>query len=103
MYYAIFNLLLVTLYLTYFLAIEPDKRQSVTSVGSGSVSELRLDEKRLSDAYSLTESRDYTFEESEDDIGTHGTHVDVLKEKVESKQEERPKSPGKYIISIFFL
>ncbi|XP_053618820.1 ankyrin-2-like isoform X3 [Plodia interpunctella] len=63
------------------------KRQSVTSAGSGSVSELRLEEKRLSDAYSLTESKDYTFEESEDDIGTQGTHthVDVSKEKIESK------------------
>lgn len=69
----------------------------MTSVGSGSVGELRLDEKRLSDAYSLTESRDYTFEESEDDIGTHGTHVDIIKEKVETKEEveERPKSPSK--------
>ncbi|CAH0731545.1 unnamed protein product, partial [Brenthis ino] len=77
--------------------VEPDKRQSVTSVGSGSVGELRLDEKRLSDAYSLTESRDYTFEESEDDIGTHGTHVDIIKEKFESKEdiEEKLKSPSK--------
>lgn len=61
------------------------KRQSVTSAGSGSVSELRLEEKRLSDAHSLTESRDYTFEESEDDIGTQGTHVDVSKDKIETK------------------
>ncbi|XP_050356935.1 ankyrin-2-like isoform X3 [Nymphalis io] len=74
---------------------EPDKRQSVTSVGS--VSELRLDEKRLSDAHSLTESRDYTFEESEDDIGTQGTHVDIIKEKLEIKQdiEGKVKSPDK--------
>ncbi|XP_060807559.1 ankyrin-2 [Amyelois transitella] len=66
------------------------QRQSVTSAGSGSVSELRLDEKRLSDAHSLTESRDYTFEESEDDIGTQGTHthVDASKEKHESKELE---------------
>lgn len=77
----------------HFFKGEPDKRQSVTSVGS--VSELRLDEKRLSDAHSLTESRDYTFEESEDDIGTQGTHV--TKEKVETKQESESKikSPGK--------
>lgn len=64
----------------------------MTSAGSGSVSELRLEEKRLSDAHSLTESRDYTFEESEDDIGTQGTHVDISKEKVESKQESEPKT-----------
>ncbi|XP_046974007.1 ankyrin-2-like isoform X3 [Vanessa cardui] len=75
--------------------VEADKRQSVTSVGS--VSELRLDEKRLSDAHSLTESRDYTFEESEDDIGTQGTHVDITKEKLEAKQEAegKTKSPDK--------
>ncbi|XP_045780028.1 ankyrin-2-like isoform X3 [Maniola jurtina] len=66
--------------------VEETKRQSVTSVGSGSVSELRLEEKRLSDAHSITESRDYTFEESEDDIGTQETHKDA-KEKVEMKQE----------------
>ncbi|XP_072945806.1 uncharacterized protein [Epargyreus clarus] len=76
------------------------KRQSVTSAGSGSVSELRLDEKRLSDAHSLTESRDYTFEESEDDIatqGTQGTHVDTGKEKVEVKEETdiKPQDSGK--------
>ncbi|XP_049881586.1 ankyrin-2-like isoform X2 [Pectinophora gossypiella] len=68
--------------------VQVAKRQSVTSAGSGSVSELRLEEKRLSDAHSLTESRDYTFEESEDDIGTQGTHVDAYsKDKHESKQE----------------
>ncbi|CAG9569914.1 unnamed protein product [Danaus chrysippus] len=73
------------------------KRQSVTSVGSGSVSELRLDEKRLSDAHSITESRDYTFEESEDDIGTQGTHVDIHRERVESSQDRdtKAKSPAK--------
>ncbi|XP_034836859.1 ankyrin-2-like isoform X3 [Maniola hyperantus] len=69
---------------------EETKRQSVSSVGSGSVSELRLEEKRLSDAHSITESRDYTFEESEDDIGTQETHKDA-KEKVESKQEVESK------------
>ncbi|KAJ0171089.1 hypothetical protein K1T71_013288 [Dendrolimus kikuchii] len=68
------------------------KRQSVTSAGSGSVSELRLEEKRLSDAHSLTESRDYTFEESEDDIGTQGTHVDASKDKYEQKYETEPKT-----------
>lgn len=69
----------------------------MTSAGSGSVSELRLEEKRLSDAHSLTESRDYTFEESEDDIGTQGTHVDMSKEKVETKLESEKKATlGKY-------
>ncbi|XP_075987215.1 uncharacterized protein LOC142983910 isoform X2 [Anticarsia gemmatalis] len=68
------------------------KRQSVTSAGSGSVSELRLEEKRLSDAHSLTESRDYTFEESEDDIGTQGTHVDASKDKPEIKPESDSKT-----------
>ncbi|XP_023954844.1 serine-rich adhesin for platelets-like [Bicyclus anynana] len=63
---------------------EDAKRQSVTSMGSGSVSELRLEEKRLSDAHSITESKDYTFEESEDDIGLQG--IDA-KEKAGSKQE----------------
>ncbi|CAH0687120.1 unnamed protein product [Chilo suppressalis] len=71
------------------------KRQSVTSAGSGSVSELRLEEKRLSDAHSLTESRDYTFEESEDDIDTQGTHVDASKEKVEIKLETDKIKTGK--------
>ncbi|XP_047037205.1 ankyrin-2-like [Helicoverpa zea] len=71
--------------------VDAVKRQSVTSAGSGSVSELRLEEKRLSDAHSLTESRDYTFEESEDDIGTQGTHVDMSKEKVEIKPESETK------------
>ncbi|XP_068624617.1 ankyrin-3-like [Battus philenor] len=77
-----------------------EKRQSVTSAGSGSVSELRLEEKRLSDAHSLTESRDYTFEESEDDIATQGTHVDIVKDKdmdvkIESiaKPSETSKAP----------
>ncbi|CAG5037574.1 unnamed protein product [Parnassius apollo] len=64
-----------------------EKRQSVTSVGSGSVCELRLEEKRPSDAHSLTESRDYTFEESEDDIATQGTHVDTEKTKTENRGE----------------
>ncbi|XP_031765425.2 ankyrin-2 isoform X3 [Galleria mellonella] len=68
------------------------KRQSVTSASSGSGGELRLEEKRLSDAHSLTESRDYTFEESEDDIGTQGTHVDISKDKVESKYETDSKT-----------
>ncbi|KAH9634383.1 hypothetical protein HF086_010863 [Spodoptera exigua] len=72
--------------------VDAVKRQSVTSAGSGSVSELRLEEKRLSDAHSLTESRDYTFEESEDDIGTQGTHVDVSKDKVEIKPESDSKT-----------
>ncbi|GBP41693.1 Ankyrin-3 [Eumeta japonica] len=63
------------------------KRQSVTSAGS--ISELRLDEKRLSDAHSLTESRDYTFEESEDDIGTQG---DGAREKVDTKIDLEHKS-----------
>ncbi|KAL0859578.1 hypothetical protein ABMA27_010715 [Loxostege sticticalis] len=72
--------------------VDAIKRQSVTSAGSGSVSELRLEEKRLSDAHSLTESRDYTFEESEDDIGTQGTHVDMSKEKVETKLESEKKA-----------
>lgn len=60
------------------------------------MSELRLDEKRLSDAHSITESRDYTFEESEDDIGTQGTHVDIHRERVESSQDRdtKAKSPG---------
>lgn len=70
------------------------KRQSVTSAGSGSVSELRLEEKRLSDAHSLTESRDYTFEESEDDIGTQGTHVDISKDRTETKPENDKTKPG---------
>lgn len=73
------------------LLVDAVKRQSVTSAGSGSIGELRLEEKRLSDAHSLTESRDYTFEESEDDIGTQGTHVDVS-HKVESKQESESKT-----------
>lgn len=51
-----------------------------------------MEEKRLSDAHSLTESRDYTFEESEDDIGTQGTHVDISKEKIESKHEMDSKA-----------
>ncbi|XP_063834893.1 titin-like [Ostrinia nubilalis] len=72
--------------------VDAIKRQSVTSAGSGSVSELRLEEKRLSDAHSLTESRDYTFEESEDDIGTQGTHVDMSKDKVETKLESEKKA-----------
>ncbi|CAG9796167.1 unnamed protein product [Diatraea saccharalis] len=75
--------------------VDASKRQSVTSAGSGSVTELRLEEKRLSDAYSLTESRDYTFEESEDDIGTQGTHVDVSKERVEIKFETDKTKIGK--------
>ncbi|XP_073958631.1 uncharacterized protein isoform X2 [Choristoneura fumiferana] len=74
--------------------VEVVKRQSVTSAGSGSVSELRLEEKRLSDAHSLTESRDYTFEESEDDIGTQGTHVaDVSKGPVEHKFDDTKIKP----------
>ncbi|KAI5636460.1 ZU5 domain-containing protein [Phthorimaea operculella] len=69
--------------------VEVTKRQSVTSAGSGSVSELRLEEKRLSDAHSLTESRDYTFEESEDDIGTQGTHIESKKEsKLETEKSK---------------
>lgn len=76
----------------FLFTVDAVKRQSVTSAGSGSVSELRLEEKRLSDAHSLTESRDYTFEESEDDIGTQGTHVDVSKEKVEIKPENDTKT-----------
>lgn len=64
------------------------KRQSVTSTES--VGELRLEEKRPSDAHSLTESRDYTFEESEDDIATQGTHVDHSKDigphKIETEE-----------------
>lgn len=76
---------LLNFYIICFL-VEVTKRQSVTSAGSGSVTELRLEEKRMSDAHSLTESRDYTFEESEDDIGTHGTHVES-KEKAEVKHE----------------
>lgn len=43
----------------------------------------------MSDAHSLTESRDYTFEESEDDIGTH---VEASKEKVEAKVEIESKT-----------
>ncbi|CAB3233076.1 unnamed protein product [Arctia plantaginis] len=70
---------------------EVTKRQSVTSAGSGSVTELRLEEKRMSDAHSLTESRDYTFEESEDDIGTQDTHVES-KEKAEVKLESDSKT-----------
>lgn len=78
----------------HIVTVEIVKRQSVTSAGSGSVSELRLEEKRLSDAHSLTESRDYTFEESEDDIGTQGTHVaDVSKELVEHKIEDTKIKP----------
>ncbi|XP_063370063.1 ankyrin-2-like isoform X3 [Cydia amplana] len=68
------------------------KRQSVTSAGSGSISELRLEEKRLSDAHSLTESRDYTFEESEDDIGTQGTHVAEVSKTIEHKYDIDTKS-----------
>ncbi|XP_059058497.1 ankyrin-2-like [Achroia grisella] len=68
------------------------KRQSVTSASSGSGAELRLEEKRLSDAHSLTESKDYTFEESEDDIGTQGTHVDFSKDKQDSKYETESKT-----------
>ncbi|CAK1546705.1 unnamed protein product [Leptosia nina] len=78
------------------------KRQSVASVESGSISELRLDEKRPSDARSLTESKDYTFEESEDDIRTQGTHVELI-ERFDAKEpdsktshegkEETPKVP----------
>ncbi|KAG6462715.1 hypothetical protein O3G_MSEX013427 [Manduca sexta] len=77
--------------------VDDSKRQSVTSAGSGSVGELRLEEKRLSDAHSLTESRDYTFEESEDDIGTQGTHVDISKDKVDQKveQDKAKTIPGK--------
>ncbi|XP_013148945.1 PREDICTED: uncharacterized protein LOC106111412 isoform X1 [Papilio polytes] len=72
------------------------KRQSVTSAGSGSIGELRLEEKRLSDAQSLTESRDYTFEESEDDIATQGTHVDIPKEKSDHKEYDvKIESPVK--------
>ncbi|XP_039761177.1 ankyrin-2-like isoform X2 [Pararge aegeria] len=74
----------------YVAIAEEAKRQSVTSMGSGSVSELRLEEKRLSDAHSITESRDYTFEESEDDIGMHGTHINV-KETPGSRQESETK------------
>ncbi|XP_047516437.1 ankyrin-2-like isoform X6 [Pieris napi] len=70
------------------------KRQSVASAESGSVTELRLEEKRPSDARSLTESRDYTFEESEDDIGTQGTHLDI-KDKMDLKDIESKKSLGK--------
>ncbi|XP_063542799.1 ankyrin-2-like isoform X7 [Cydia strobilella] len=68
------------------------KRQSVTSAGSGSIGELRLEEKRLSDAHSLTESRDYTFEESEDDIGTQGTHVAEVCKTIEHKYDVDTKS-----------
>ncbi|KAJ2941011.1 hypothetical protein O0L34_g13140 [Tuta absoluta] len=69
--------------------VEATKRQSVTSAGSGSISELRLEEKRISDAHSLTESRDYTFEESEDDIGTQGTHIESKKEyKLETEKSK---------------
>ncbi|CAH2060663.1 unnamed protein product, partial [Iphiclides podalirius] len=68
--------------------VDVEKRQSVTSAGSSSISELRLEEKRPSDAHSLTESRDYTFEESEDDIATQGTHVDILKEKSDTKEDK---------------
>ncbi|XP_050671700.1 ankyrin-2-like [Leptidea sinapis] len=65
------------------------KRQSVVSMESGSASELRLDEKRPSDAHSLTESRDYTFEESEDDIRTRELNVtDTPMEKVETKEQD---------------
>ncbi|XP_041984018.1 ankyrin-2-like isoform X4 [Aricia agestis] len=72
------------------------KRQSVTSVESGSASELRLEEKRLSDAHSLTESRDYTFEESEDDIATQGTHVNILsKERSDFRKEDKKIEPAK--------
>ncbi|KOB78843.1 Ankyrin 2, isoform AA, partial [Operophtera brumata] len=66
------------------------KRESVTSAGS--ISELRLEEKRPSDAHSLTESRDYTFEESEDDIGIQGTHVDMSKERADVKIESDSKT-----------
>lgn len=66
------------------------KRESVTSAGS--ISELRLEEKRPSDAHSLTESRDYTFEESEDDIGMQGTHVDTSKEKAYVKIDSDSKT-----------
>lgn len=75
------------------------KRQSVTSVESGSMGELHLNEKRPSDAHSLTESRDYTFEESEDDIGTQGTHIDIISRgKLDSKKEIDGKtlSPGMF-------
>lgn len=58
---------------------------------AGSIGELRLEEKRPSDAISLTESRDYTFEESEDDFATQGTHVES-KEKVEAKMESDSKT-----------
>ncbi|XP_045507606.1 titin homolog isoform X2 [Colias croceus] len=78
------------------ISIDKDaKRQSIISAESGSVSELRLEEKRPSDARSLTESRDYTFEESEDDIRTQGTHVDYVKDKVDVKEVESKKSLGK--------
>lgn len=79
--------------------VEAGKRESVTSAGS--ISELRLEEKRPSDAHSLTESRDYTFEESEDDIGTQGTNLDVSKEMSEIKVETESKS--KTITSTFFI
>lgn len=81
----------------FCILVEVSKRQSVTSAGSGSISELRLDEKRLSDAMSLTESRDYTFEESEDDIGAN---VDTSKDKIDSKLETDSKTkilPGTYL------
>lgn len=65
------------------------KRQSVTSAGSGS--ELRLDEKRLSDAHSLTESRDYTFEESEDDIIPHPVPVETAKVDFKAEAEAKAK------------
>lgn len=68
----------------------------MTSAGSSSVSELRLEEKRPSDAHSLTESRDYTFEESEDDIATQGTHVDVTKDKSDMKEDIKIEKLGKY-------
>lgn len=68
----------------------------MTSAGSSSVSELRLEEKRPSDAHSLTESRDYTFEESEDDIATQGTHVDVVKDKSDMKEDIKIETLGKY-------
>ncbi|XP_038219061.1 ankyrin-2-like isoform X2 [Zerene cesonia] len=78
------------------ISIDKDaKRQSIVSAESGSVGELRLEEKRPSDARSLTESRDYTFEESEDDIRTQGTHVDIAKDKVDVKEVESKKSLGK--------
>lgn len=58
----------------------------------------------MSDALSITESKDYTFEESEDDIGTQGTpHIDISKDKVDHIIETDSKTrhpPGNSYLMI---